>query len=117
MYDVIPVTSPKNYDCGATCLKMLLAYYGIDIPLEDLIRECNTRMIGCSGGDLLRVGRAHGLKDMKAYSMDAEELIRHDRPGIIWWKYGHWSTLKEEDIAEAVKKIKELEKEIEELKK
>lgn len=90
MYDVIPLTSPKNYDCGATCLQMLLAYYGTYVPLEDLIRECNTRLIGCSEGDLLRVGRAHGLADMKAFSMDAEELIRQDRPAIIWWKYAHW---------------------------
>ena len=99
MYDVIPVTSPKNYDCGATCLKMLLAYYGIDVSLEDLIRECNTRMIGCSGGDLLRVGRAHGLEDMKAFRMDAVELIHQDRPAIIWWKYSHWCVFCGQDEA------------------
>ena len=67
MFDVIPVTSVKPTDCGATCLKMLLAYYGTDVDLDKLIRECNTRLIGCSAGDLLRVGRAHGLADMKAF--------------------------------------------------
>ena len=99
MFDVIPVTSVKPTDCGATCLKMLLAYYGTDVDLDKLIRECNTRLIGCSAGDLLRVGRAHGLADMKAFSMDAEELIRQDRPGIIWWKYGHWCVFCGQDEA------------------
>ena len=94
MYDVIPVTSERETDCGATCLKMLLAYYGQDVPLETLIEECDTRLIGCTAKDLLRVGRAHGL-DMRAYDiahsgMTAEELFKQDRPAIIWWLYVHF---------------------------
>lgn len=89
MFDVLPVTSPAQVDCGPTCLKMLLAYYGTEVSLEDLIKECNTRIVGCSAKDLMRVGKAHGL-DMKAYQMDAEETIRQDRPSIVWWKYSHW---------------------------
>ena len=89
MFDVIPVTSPRPTDCGATCMKMLLSYYGQDADLDELIRECNTSIIGCTGKDLLRVGRAHGL-DMTAWKMDAEEVIRQDRPAIIWWMYTHW---------------------------
>lgn len=34
MYDVISVTSERPTDCGATCMKMLLAYYGQDVPLK-----------------------------------------------------------------------------------
>ena len=89
MFDVTPVTSIKPTDCGATCLKMLLAYYGTEVDLDKLIIECNTKLSGCTAGDLIRAGKAHGL-DMKAYAMDAEELIRQDRPAIVWWKYGHW---------------------------
>lgn len=89
MYDVIPVTSDKLLDCGPTCLKMLLAYYGIDVPLDQLTRECGLTLAGCSGADLMRVGRAHGL-DMQCYSMDADELMRQDRPGIVFWRHNHW---------------------------
>lgn len=89
MYDVNPVTSKNQVDCGATCMKMLLAYYGEEASLDDLIAECNTRLIGCSAADLMRVGKAHGL-DMMAYQMDAAELVRQDRPAIVWWKYNHW---------------------------
>lgn len=92
MFDVLPVTFPNPTDCGATCMKMLLAYYGTDVPLDDLVKECNTRIIGCTGKDLMRVGRAHGL-DMTAFKMDAEELVKQDRPSIIWWKYSHFVVL------------------------
>jgi ABC-type bacteriocin/lantibiotic exporter with double-glycine peptidase domain len=30
---------------------------------------------------------------MHAYKMDAEELVRQDRPSIIWWKYSHFVVL------------------------
>ena len=89
MFDVKPITSPYQVDCGPTCLKMLLDYYGTEVDLEQLIKECNTRMIGCSAKDLMRVGKAHGL-DMICFKMDADEVARQDRPSSIWWKYGHW---------------------------
>lgn len=89
MYDVTLVTSKTEMDCGPACMKMLLGYYGTDVPLDDLIEESGCRISGCTGKDLLRVGKAHGM-DMKAYRMDADELIRQDRPGIVWWMYSHW---------------------------
>lgn len=89
MFDVKPITSERPNDCGATCLKMLLDYYGIEVPLAELIKDCNTRIIGCSGKDILVAGRKHGA-DMTAWKMDAEELVKQDRPAIIHWKYCHW---------------------------
>lgn len=89
MYDVTPVTTGLSTACGAACMRMLLLYYGTDVDLDTLIDELNVRLIGCSGADLMRVGRAHGL-DMTAWRMDADELIRQDRPAIVHWRYQHW---------------------------
>lgn len=90
MYDVYPMTSPKPLDCGPTCLLMLLNYYGIhDIPLETLNEECGINILGCSMGDLKRVGDAHGL-EMHAYQTDIDGVIKADRPSICWWKYDHF---------------------------
>lgn len=89
MFDVTLVTSIKQGACGPTCLRMMLLYYGIDVPLEQLTEECNVTVAGCTGADLLRVGRLHGL-DMRSYSIDADELVLQDRPAIVNWKYGHW---------------------------
>jgi len=89
MFDVRPITSEKAVDCGPTCMAMMLEYYGETANLDELIAECNTDITGCTGKDLLRVGRAHGL-DMKPYQTDMGGIINADRPAIIWWKYCHW---------------------------
>ncbi len=89
MFDVLPITTKKQVDCGPACLKMLLAYYGQDVSLDTLIDECGTRLVGCSAKDVIRVGKAHGL-DMLAYSMPAEDVFNNDRPSICWWKYKHF---------------------------
>lgn len=90
MFDVKPKTSPKPTDCGATCLQMLLDFYGTEVDLETLIKDCNTDISGCTGKDILNAARKHGLAHIKAFKMDADELVRQDRPSIIWWKYNHW---------------------------
>ena len=59
---------------------------------EAEIAACRTRIVGCSAADLLRVGKSYRL-DMKAFSMSAGELIRQDRPAIIWWRYNHWCVM------------------------
>ena len=89
MYDVIPIITPHATACGPTCLAMLLGYYGIDVPPDDLIRECGVTVAGCTAKDLLRVGRAHGL-DMKTYKETAEDAMSMDRPAILWWRYTHF---------------------------
>lgn len=89
MYDVKPITSDKPTDCGATCLKMLLDYYGIEADINQLIIDCNTRLIGCTATDVMRAGRLHSL-DMKAYKTDVDGILNVDRPAIIWWKKKHF---------------------------
>lgn len=89
MYDVEQVTTRRSTACGPACLKMLLAYNGVDVELGQLVEECGVGVGGCTGADLMRVGRAHGL-DMRAWRMDAEEVMAQDRPLIVWWQYNHW---------------------------
>ena len=90
MYDVKLVTTSNPVACGATSLKMLLEYYGISVPLDQLIVECNVRLIGCTGKDIMQTARAHGMTDISAWKMDAAELIRQDRPAIIFWNHSHF---------------------------
>lgn len=92
MFDVKPLTSPIENDCGATCLKMLLDFYGIESDLETLTSELGINVWGCSMKDLRNVGLKYGL-DSKCYKMDYEELLRQDRPSIIWWKCKHFCVL------------------------
>lgn len=89
MFDIKPITSPIQLDCGPTCLQMLLSYYGIESKLEDLNNKCNIDLIGCTAKDLQKIGNEYGL-DIKAYEMSMEELLEQDRPAIIWWKRNHF---------------------------
>lgn len=89
MYDVKPVTTKHSVACGPACLKMLLDYYGIEADLDKLIEECGVKVNGCTAADLLRVGRAHGL-EMGAWSMEAQDLLKQDRPAIAYWRYNHY---------------------------
>ena len=91
IFDINPVTTRHETACGPACLKMLLSYYGQGAELEDLIVECNARLIGCTAKDLLRAGRDHGLSDMTAVRCDdAGDVLTQDRPAIVWWRYQHW---------------------------
>lgn len=106
MFDVKPITSPVHNDCGATSLKMLLSYYGIEVDLETLVKDCNTTRRGCTGKDIAVAGRKYGL-DMISWKEkgipfppsdpDAREIdvptLEEDRPAIIWWDFDHWCVL------------------------
>lgn len=89
MYDVIPVTNKDQVACGPTCLKMLLSYYGHDVPLDELISECGLTVAGCKATDIKRVGNAHGL-DITFWRMDAKDVFAMDRPAIIHWGESHY---------------------------
>lgn len=89
MFDIKPITSERDTDCGATCLKMLLDYYGTEADIDQLIIDCNTRLIGCTAKDVMRAGKLYGL-DMKAYKTDVDGILNVDRPAIIWWKKKHF---------------------------
>lgn len=90
MFDVKPVTTGRATACGPACLKMLLAYYGIEAELDQLITECGVGLTGCTAADVRRVGRAHGLEDLAAYGMAPEEVATQDRPAIVWWRRNHF---------------------------
>ena len=74
MFYVKPITSQIHLDCGPTCLKMLLEYYGISVSLEELNRECNVRLRGCTARDIKRTGIAHGL-DIQIWADSTDEQV------------------------------------------
>ena len=90
MFDVKPKVSNKPTDCGAVCMQMLLDYYGVEVTLEEMLRECNVTLSGCNGKDLLLCGRKYGL-EMRAWAANTEDVVNiFDRPSIVWWKRNHW---------------------------
>ena len=90
MFEMEFVSQRRETCCGPASLKMLLSYYGIDVAFDTLIEECHVSVDGCTAGDLLRVGRAHGLEGLSAWQTDAEDVLKQDRPAILYWRGNHF---------------------------
>lgn len=107
-FDVKVTKSKSAADCGAACMVSLLAYYGIDVTLDEMIQECKITVNGCNGRNLKEAAAAHGLEmiawkekdaDFPVIAPDAERrgtnvaTLHEDRPAICWWKYNHFLIL------------------------
>ncbi|MBQ9065706.1 MAG: hypothetical protein IJ123_09695 [Blautia sp.] len=102
MFDVKVTTSKASSDCGAACMVSFLAYYGKNVSLDEIRKEC-IKVQGASGKDLLICGRKRGL-DMIPWKEkwvtwlegkeDGEttdvEIFNQDRPAICLWEKRHW---------------------------
>lgn len=96
-----------EYDCGATAMQAVLAYYGHDVRLEAVQKAAGTNKTGTRIKGLIQAARKYGLK-AEAKTMTATELQRYIDRGIpvilpvqawptkkiiTWkneWKYGHY---------------------------
>ncbi|MCP4835389.1 MAG: ATP-binding cassette domain-containing protein [Phycisphaera sp.] len=77
-------------ECGAASLAMVLAYYGVWIPLSRLRMECGVTRDGSNAGQLAKVARTHGLQ-AKGRRLELETLRRESsRPSILFWGFGHF---------------------------
>lgn len=90
MFEMEFVSQKSDTYCGPASLKMLLGYYGVDVAFDTLIEECHPSVDGCTAGDLLWVGYAHGLENMSAWQTDAEDVFKQDRPAILYWRRTHF---------------------------
>jgi ABC-type bacteriocin/lantibiotic exporter with double-glycine peptidase domain len=95
-----------GYDCGACALTCALAYYGIDLREEYVMKLAGTTKDGTNPVGILRVPRYYGLRTVSG-RMSPEKIrwaISHRWPIILAlqayrnstilyaedWKDGHW---------------------------
>lgn len=90
MFEIDFCSQRRETCCGPASLKMLLGYYGVDVAFDTLVEECHVSVDGCTAVDLLRVGRAHGLASLSAWQTDAEDVLKQDRPAILYWRGTHF---------------------------
>ena len=83
-------------ECGAAALGMVLAYYGLWIPLEKLRAECGVNRDGSKASCVIRAARNRGC-EADGYRMSASELLeaREENifPLIIHWEFNHFVVL------------------------
>jgi len=87
-------------ECGAASLAMILAHYGLWIPLEKLRQECGVTRNGSNGKNILRAARKLGCV-AKGFSWGPNFIRNKEFPLIIHWEFNHFVVLEgfEGDVA------------------
>lgn len=83
-------------ECGAASLGMVLAHYGLWIPLEKLRAECGVNRDGSKASCVIRAARNRGC-EADGYRWSAGELLKLVEedifPLIIHWEFNHFVVL------------------------
>lgn len=83
-------------ECGAACLGMVLAHYGLWVPLEKLRQECGVNRDGSKASSVLRAARNRHCK-ANGFKWKADKLLElipeKPFPLIIHWEFNHFVVL------------------------
>lgn len=87
------VLQMEAVECGAASLAMILAYYGLHLPLEELRDVCGVSRDGSKASDLVNAAEEYGLEANGAF-VSIEELEEdNDFPVIVFWERCHFVVL------------------------
>ena len=76
-------------ECGAASLSMIFAYFGKNIPLEQMRIETGVSRDGCNAGNIMRCAKKYGL-DCHGYRKELSGLKALQPPCIIHWNFNHF---------------------------
>ena len=80
-------------ECGAASLAMILAYYGLWVPLSRLRKDLGVSRDGSKASNILFAARQYGMK-AEGYRYGIENLKKNaEYPCIIHWNFNHFIVL------------------------
>ena len=82
----------EETECGATCLGIVLAFFGRWVHLEELREACAVNRDGCDAADISRAARRYGLVP-RGWRKEPEQLRDMQMPLIIFWEFNHFLVL------------------------
>lgn len=76
-------------ECGAASLTMVLAYYGLYVPLEKVREACGVNRDGVSANNICKGAKQFGCT-AGGFFMPVKKLIKAEPPMIIHWEFNHF---------------------------
>jgi ABC-type bacteriocin/lantibiotic exporter with double-glycine peptidase domain len=76
-------------DCGAACLAMVLAYYGKQVPLDELRQMTSTNRDGVDALAMTQAAQQYGLR-ARGVAADVDDLEQLPPATILHWEFMHF---------------------------
>ncbi|MFB1483882.1 peptidase domain-containing ABC transporter [Corallococcus sp. RDP092CA] len=76
-------------ECGAACLSMVLAWYGREVPLEEVRDVMGVSISGVSALDILDTAHRYGLRG-RGTRLELEDLEFLPTGSILHWDFRHF---------------------------
>jgi len=90
IYKTSNIIQMEATECGAVSLKLLLAYYGKFVSIDELRYTCGITRDGASCQKLIDAAEKYGVR-LTFTNWDRDALIsQYSGPIILWWDFNHF---------------------------